>query len=531
MNSLSTSQKQPDARLGSGCLITGIVIASLTEALASTLLSLGRNDIIGDIYATPDEFAWLDVSYTTMKLIGFAATPWLITRIDPRRILLVAIAVMGLAAAITTLVPRLEPLVILRTVQGLAGGTLLVSGQAILFWRFAPSRQPVVQAMFAMGAVVAPATLAPLLQGWLIDTYDWTWILFLISPLALAAIGFLLISGPVCLPVLKRRSLDAPGLVALSLTLFASTWLLTQGSRWNWLDEILIMKVLLVVAIGLIALTFRQHRAPAPLLDLALFRTTDFAFAFVVSFVAGAALFGSAFLIPAFALSVLGVTPTEAGALLLPSGVIFAVTLLGAALLMQRRCIPPIATVPFGILSVMIAMWMLSGSTLESGADDMMPAILIRGFGLGCLFLSITLIAFSRLAPAHLAYGIGLFNIGRQLGGLIGVAGLQTLIEHQQVANSAILDAALSPGSRGLAARVAENASLLASRGMDPVFAESSARALLARSVGGQGIVIAFNTAFNAVALLFVAAVPIIVALKIILARGMEKKTIAGAAQ
>ena len=461
MNSLSTSQKQPDARLGSGCLITGIVIASLTEALASTLLSLGRNDIIGDIYATPDEFAWLDVSYTTMKLIGFAATPWLITRIDPRRILLVAIAVMGLAAAITTLVPRLEPLVILRTVQGLAGGTLLVSGQAILFWRFAPSRQPVVQAMFAMGAVVAPATLAPLLQGWLI----------------------------------------------------------------------LIMKVLLVVAIGLIALTFRQHRAPAPLLDLALFRTTDFAFAFVVSFVAGAALFGSAFLIPAFALSVLGVTPTEAGALLLPSGVIFAVTLLGAALLMQRRCIPPIATVPFGILSVMIAMWMLSGSTLESGADDMMPAILIRGFGLGCLFLSITLIAFSRLAPAHLAYGIGLFNIGRQLGGLIGVAGLQTLIEHQQVANSAILDAALSPGSRGLAARVAENASLLASRGMDPVFAESSARALLARSVGGQGIVIAFNTAFNAVALLFVAAVPIIVALKIILARGMEKKTIAGAAQ
>src|SRR3546814_8134276 len=94
-----------------------------------------------------------------------------------------------------------------------------------------------------------------------------------------------------------------------------------------------------------------------------------------------------------------------------------------------QTCALPI--LPFGILTVMTAMWMLSGSSGESGAHDMMPAILLRGFGLGCLFLSITLIAFSKLPPAALAFGIGIFNIGRQLGGLIGVAGLQTLIDHR----------------------------------------------------------------------------------------------------
>jgi MFS transporter, DHA2 family, multidrug resistance protein len=95
--------------------------------------------------------------------------------------------------------------------------------------------------------------------------------------------------------------------------------------------------------------------------------------------------------------------------------------------------------VPFGILLIMVAMWMLSGSSSESGAGDMMAAILLRGLGLGFLFLSITLIAFSNLTNRNRASGIGLFDTGRQLGGLIGVAGLQTLIEHNVAINAAVL--------------------------------------------------------------------------------------------
>ena len=148
------------------------------------------------------------------------------------------------------------------------------------------------------------------------------------------------------------------------------------------------------------------------LLDFTLFKSDDFCFAFIVSFVAGAALLGSAYLIPSFAVSVLAFRPTDAGQLLLPSSALFICTLLIAAFLMQVRRVPPVATVPFGILMFMIAMWMLSGSTGESGADDMMAAILLRGFGLGFLFLSITLIAFSNLNERNLAFGIGLFDTG-----------------------------------------------------------------------------------------------------------------------
>lgn len=524
MTAFAVPGARGETALSRGLLLVAVILASLTEAVASTLLALGRADIIGDIYATPDEFAWLDVGYTAFKLIGFALAPWLLTRIEARQTLLGATLVMGVACALGALVVHLDILVFLRLVQGLAGAILLVSGQALLFWSFSAARQPVVQALFAMGAVVAPATLAPVLQGWLIDTHDWTWILFGVFPVALAAAGLLLLSEAPPPPAVPRRDLDLAGLAGLAIALFAAAFLLSQGSRWDWLEASRINWSIGLVVLGGVLFSVRQRRAAEPLFDIAVFRTEDFAFAFVVSFVAGAALFGSAFLIPAFALSVLGFTATEAGALLLPSGAVFAATLLLAAALIQARWISPLMTVPFGILTVMTAMWMLSGSSGESGAHDMMPAILLRGFGLGCLFLSITLIAFSKLPPAALAFGIGIFNIGRQLGGLIGVAGLQTLIDHQMVANQAVLGAAISSGSTATGERLAAITAMLVARGMDAAQAAKAAGAMLGRSVAGQSAVIAFDTAFNAVALLFIVAAPVIIAVKKGLARSAARR-------
>jgi DHA2 family multidrug resistance protein len=258
------------------------------------------------------------------------------------------------------------------------------------------------------------------------------------------------------------------------------------------------------------------------LLDFTVFLSADFSFAFVVSFVAGAALFGSAYLIPSFAISVLAFTPTDAGLLLLPSGGLFIFSLLVSAFLMQTRRVPPIATVPFGILMIMVAMWMLSGSTSESGVDDMMAAILLRGFSLGFLFLSITLIAFDNLASCSLASGIGLFNTGRQLGGLLGVAGLQTLIHDHVAVNATVLGASITAGVPELSRRLAETTATFAARGMDAMDASRAAMSLLGKAVIGQSTVIAFDTAFNAVALLFILAAPVLIAIKIGLSRSAK---------
>jgi MFS transporter, DHA2 family, multidrug resistance protein len=404
--------------------------------------------------------------------------------------------------------------------QGFSGGALLVTGQAIIFLAYPRSHQPILQALFAMGSVVAPATIAPALQGWLLDSQSWTWIFFSVVPLALVAAGLLVIADGPRQAATVRRPFDWIGFSLISVALFSFTYVLSQGSRWDWFEEPRIIWLTVIGAVALLAFLGQQVIVKGRgLVDFTSFRSEDFCFAFIVSFVAGAALFGSAFLIPSFAVSVLAFTPTDAGQLLLPSGAVFIGTLLVAAFLMQVRGVPPVATVPVGILMIMIAMWMLSGSASESGADDMMAAILLRGLGLGCLFLSITLIAFTNLNNHNRASGIGLFNTGRQLGGLMGVAGLQTLIDHHVVGNAAVLGANVTAGVPAVSERLTTTAAMFAAKGMDAVAAGRAATSLLGRVVIGQSTVIAFDTAFNAVALLFVFAAPMLVAIKIGLAR------------
>lgn len=497
-------------------LFTGIVLATLTEAIAGTVLSLGRSDIIGDTYATPDESAWLDVGYTALKLIGFMAAPWLITRVNPRSLLIGSTLIMGAACGIAAITARLDLLVALRIVQGFSGGTLLVVGQAIVFLAYPRSHQPFLQALFAIGSVIAPGAVAPALQGWLLDSQDWTLIFFSVVPVAMTATGLLLIADGPTPTQTTYRPFDWIGFSLISVTLFCVTYVFSQGSRWDWFEEPHILWLTMIGAATLLAFIGQQTFAKGQgLLDFSTFRSDDFSFAFCVSFVAGAALFGSSFLIPSFAVSVLAFTPTDAGQLLLPSGALFIGALLVAAFLFQAGRVPPIATVPLGILLIMVAMWMLSGSTSESGADDMMTAILLRGLGLGFLFLSLTLTAFGNLNSRNLASGIGLFNAGRQLGGLMGVAGLQTLIDHNVAANVTVLGANVTAGVPAVSERLTATTAMLVARGMDAMAASRAATGLLDRVVIGQSTVIAFDTAFNAVALLFVFAAPLLVATKI----------------
>ena len=138
-----------------------------------------------------------------------------------------------------------------------------------------------------------------------------------------------------------RRPFDWIGVSLITIVFFCFTYVLSQGNRWRWFEE---PRILWLAAIGAVALLlFLGQQVIAKgrgLIDFTIFRSEDFCFAFIVSFVAGAALFGSAFLIPSFAVSVLAFRPTDAGQLLLPSGAFFAGTLLLAAYLMGTSACP-----------------------------------------------------------------------------------------------------------------------------------------------------------------------------------------------
>jgi len=250
------------------------------------------------------------------------------------------------------------------------------------------------------------------------------------------------------------------------------------------------------------------------LIERKIFTDPQFTFGFVVSFVAGFVLSGSAFLIPAFALKVLALPAMDAGLLLLPSSAAVGAGLVIAGTLITWKKLNPLLFTPLGIVLVMTAMWMLSGSTSESGAEDLWPSLLVRGLGLGFLFISITIFTLTRLDVDHVASGVGLFNFGRQMGGVIGISFLSTYLDRQTALNRRVLIENMDLASLPFQQYQETLSTALTGRGIEPESAMQGALAVIQKNILLQAAVLSFNEAFFSLVLLFLVAAPLVMAFK-----------------
>jgi len=500
-------------------LLLAVLAAAAMDAVNGTALSLAGAHAMGDLRSTPDAFALTDLAYVGARLAGFPAVPWIADRVGRRRGLAGAILLVAAASLGCALVSDLAPFVLLRALQGIGGAFVLVLGQTALFESFPERQQGLIQAIFALAAVMLPNALAPWLEGWLTDNLSWPWIFAANLPLAAVALGALRAGTRADPPASTRRTqiAEVAALSLLAIGVPCLVFVLQRGERWDWLAAPLIESsaYVAVLALGGFVVHHWRGRGHGALVDVAVFRDANFVFGFAISFVAGAALYCSGFLVPAFAVSVLGYPARQAGALLAPSGAAIALGLLLAGATMQLRGTRPLAVVPFGIGLFMLAMWVFSGSSSQSGDAQLWMPLCLRGLGLGLLFMALTLLMLSGLRGAHIAHGVALFNIGRQLGGLAGVAGLQHYLDWRMAVGRSVLAQHFEFADPVFAGRLGALADALTTHGLDAAQALAGATALMAHALQRQLAVLAFDDAYLSVALLFVAATPVLLGIKL----------------
>lgn len=509
-------------------LTAGVTLAAIGEACASSALLLGRVDLIGDLHTSPDEFAWLDMSFIMAKLFAFYLAPWLTARFPIQRCVQVSVAGIAFLCSVAMLTTNLESQIVLRTLEGLCGGVLLVGGQAMLFRAYPRKTMVIPQGFFAFGAVLMPATLLPSVQGWLTDRLSWTWIFA--SAAFLSGIALVLLSQiEFTSPRNEERPVSFHWIGATSYLLFvtALTYALSRGQRWNWFDEPRVMWASIIGGVALVVFLIEHAtaRRAERFIKPGVFQTDGFIFGACLALVAGIVLFGSAEIIVGFAVEVLHFTPTAAGLLLLPSGLMFLCSLSLTAYLIQKRGIDPSLIIPVGLILFMTAMWMLSRSNAQSGLPDLMPALLLRGAALGFLFLSLTIIALGKMRGRLLATGVAIFDTSRQLGGLVGVAGLMTHIEHRATLAANVLAAHLTPATPQVSLFLSSASQHMVDRGLDPGSSTRIAAATFGELVKTQAMTIGFDAAFLSL-LLFVACVmPCAIVIEIVLAKREHSST------
>src|SRR5271170_336033 len=301
-----------------------VTLATFMEVLDTSIANVSLPHIAGNLSASQVESAWVLTSYLVSNAIILPISAWLSTIIGRKRFYMSCVALFTISSFLCGLAPSLGVLIFFRILQGVGGGGLQPSEQAILADTFSPAKRGMAFAVYAMAVVLAPA-IGPTLGGWITDNFDWRWIFFINIPVGIISLLLTnrLISDPPYMKEAKRTGfkIDYIGLGLLALGLGTLQVVLDKGQRDDWFGSNFIIIMTVICIVSLIAVIIWEWHHKDPIIDLHLLRIRSFGIGNMLMFMVGFALLSSTVLLPQFAQELLGYTAQRAGLALMPGGI------------------------------------------------------------------------------------------------------------------------------------------------------------------------------------------------------------------
>jgi len=437
----------------------GLLLVMLLAALDSTIVATALPTIVGE-FGGLAHISWVVTAYLLAQTIVTPIYGKLGDLYGRKRVLQFAIVIFLIGSALCGLSQSMSHLIIFRAVQGLGGGGLMVTTQAVVADVVPPRARGRYQGIF--GAAFGFASIAgPLVGGYFTTHWTWRWIFYINLPVGIIALVVLAATLP-AQSSFARHAIDYLGAAVLALTL-ASLVLVTDlgGAVLSWSSPLLIGLIVIAVA-GLIAFVLVERSAREPILPLQLFRTRDVWVTSVVGLIVGFALIGSVTYLPVFLQIVKGLSPTESGLRMVPLMAGTLVTSILAGQLVSRtgkyKLFPIVGTT-----IVTLSLLLISRMTAETSTLAASLYMALLGLGLG--FVMQVLIIAVQNAVDYRELGVATSNaiLFRFVGGSLGTALLGAVLAtqlqthaQQLMPGTAALDlispqalAGLSPAVRG----------------------------------------------------------------------------------
>lgn len=478
-------------------LLISLLCAIAADTLCCASLSVLNLDLQGDLHLTRDQLDLLGSCYTASKLLGWLIAPSVLRIYQRNRVFIVLVASYALAS--TALICTGEHgIFYYRILQGLCAGALLTLVQAQIWQQYPRRQQPMLQMIFALFAVATTINMQAYLQGLFVDANHWRYLFFI--PVIFLLVALLLYPSRLTHASRTHHKLIdyLPRYLILTVFLSSLTWILERGERWNWLSSERVQLAVGLIVASILLFVFLEYLARQKMFYWQVFKISSFSFGIIVSFVAGFALFGSTYLISQYLASVCELTPTLSGETLLPGCLSFAACLLLVAYAIQYHQMSPILAVPLGISLIVLAVYLHSLSNGDSSQMQLLLPILVRGAGMGFLLMALTMITFGQVDNQKMGDAIALFSSCRQLGGLIGIAVIETYTNQFITQAQTELAGAVTVGSSQ-------------SQQLTQILSNSPLE------LNHVVTTIGYNNAFMIIAVMFLIAVPIIVMVRIFL--------------
>lgn len=484
-----------------------VTLAAVLELIDTSIVNVAIPHMMGNLGATLDEISWVSTGYIIANVIVIPISGWLSAYFGRKRYFTGSILLFVAASFFCGAAHSLGFLVFWRVVQGIGGGALLSTAQTTLFESFPPHEIGIGQAMFGVGVMVGP-TIGPTLGGWIVDNYDWPWIFYINVPLGILAAIMTVIYVKDAAHQERAETVDWQGITLLSLAVGSLQWMLERGERYDWFESRFVTTLAVISAVSFVLLIWREMTAKEPVINFRVLKSRQLAAGVSIAAVLGLALFGSIFVLPIFLQSLHGLTANQTGLVILPGAIASAVTM--AFVGRNANRLDARATVAIGAVLFFISMLLLSRMTLVSGPDETFWPLLLRGVGLGLIFVPLTNASMAELRTRELAQGTGMFNLTRQLGGSLGIAVMATLLTRFTTQSKQLLTehvTTMDPLSLG---RLDQISHALIGAGMSPGVARQQALMVIDRQIQAQASVLAFSRIYLLSGIILLGALPLL---------------------
>ena len=413
-----------------------VTLASFMEVLDTSIANVALPHIAGSVSASEDEATWVLTSYLVSNAIILPLSGWFSFLIGRKHFYMVCVAVFTLSSFLCGIAPTLGLLVFFRILQGIGGGGLQPSEQAILADTFLPRQRGMAFAIYGIAVVTAPA-IGPTLGGWITDNFSWRWIFFINIPvgaLSLFLTSFMVDDPPYFIKERMRRMqtslrVDYWGIIFIALGLGFLQIVLDKGERDDWLASNFIRTCALISVAGLLLAIYWEFRTKDPVVDLSLLKNRNFGISSFLMFMVGVILLGSTVLIPQYLQLVMGYSATDAGMAISPGGLLVMALLPFVGILLGKVEARWLIGVGLAITSLA-----LIHMTTFDVYISYRYAVLARCFqaaGLAFLFVPINTAAYAFVPRDKNNAASGLINLARNIGGSVGISLVTTILDRR----------------------------------------------------------------------------------------------------
>ena len=491
------------------------MLCALLEIVDTTIVNVALNNMRGSLGATLTDVAWVITAYAIANVIIIPMTSWLSQQFGRRNYFATSIIIFTVASFMCGNATNIWELVAFRFIQGLGGGALLVTAQTIITESYPIAKRGMAQAIYGMGVIVGP-TLGPPLGGYFVDHFSWPYIFYINIPIGIIATFLTLafVRSPKYGEKLKASQVDWWGIAFLAAFVGSLQFVLEHGQQDDWFNDRTITLLTAVSASGLMLFIWRELTYKHPIVNLSVLKNTNLRVGVIMSFVLGFGLYSSTFIIPIYTQSVLGWSALDAGLILIPSSITTGIMMPMIGKMIQRG-VPQAYMVALGFLAFFVfTYWMHNVVTPDTGEEHIFWPLILRGVGLGLLFVPITTLSLSTLKGKEIGEGAAFTGMMRQLGGSFGIAIITTFIARFNQEHRVNLVSHLDKTNFAVQQRVLQLQQGFMNKGFSTNESLNKAYQVMDYGVMKQSSVLTFVDIFYYLGILFLLCIPFVLLIK-----------------